>query len=118
MRYARVPKDVTLVDLITKKSGESVSFFQYACFCWLDDPKWLTPKTNLARLQKILPEFQKPPGEWMQLEDADYKVLKEIVESPGRTYNPLVHIQLSPAFDAPILGALTEDAYAIQEKAS
>jgi len=117
MRYAQVPQNIVLQDLITKKPGESVSFFQYACFCWLDDPKWLAPKTNLPRLQKVLPEFQKAPGEWMRFEDADWKLLKEIAEGGTRTYNPLVHMQLA-SFEAALLGAVTEERYAEQAKAS
>jgi hypothetical protein len=108
MRYVKVPQPVTLVDLITKKSGDAVPFCQYAMFCWLDDKRWIQPKTNLVRLQKILPEFQKQPGEWMRFEDADWKILRDVVEAGERTYNPLVHVQLS-SFDTVILNALSED---------
>lgn len=116
MRYLRIPEDIRLKNLQTKDDGQSISFHDYVYNIWLNDIRWESPKTNLARLSKILPEFDKKPGEIVELEDQDWTILKGIVDSPHvangapALYVPLVQIQLAP-FEEVLLKAPTHDIF-------
>jgi hypothetical protein len=115
MRYVQVPHTIQLKNLITKEDGERLTFRAYAYQLWLNDPRWESPKTNLLRLAKVMPEFEKLPGEWMELEDQDWAILKDIIVTPGTTagnpnlFVPLVQVQVGPKFDGAVLDAPTKD---------
>jgi hypothetical protein len=115
MRYAQVPYPIKLRDVISKKEGDVLTFQTYAVFAWLDDLRWETPKSNILRLAKVVPEFEKAPGEWMEFEDQDWEILKTIVETPGtiqgqpKLFQPLVQMQVGPTFEKAILEAKQED---------
>ncbi len=119
MRYVQNPHPVALFDRITKKYGDTLTFQQYAHQCWLNDTRWETPKTNLARLIGIVDAFGKAPGEWIELEDQDWTILKSIIDVPGtpngspNLYVPLVQIQVGPAFEGAILDAPSKDPRAV-----
>jgi hypothetical protein len=116
MHYVQIPHPIRLQDQVTKKEGEIVTFQKYAHDLWLNDPRWETPKTNLARLIGILPMFGREPGEWIELEDQDWAILKSIIDVPGTgtggaptLYAPLVQIQLGPTFEKAVLDSPTKD---------
>lgn len=116
MHYVQIPHAIQLQDPITKKGGEIVTFQKYAHDLWLNDPRWESPKANLARLMVVLPLLGKPAGEWVELEDQDWVILKSIIDVPGNgsggaptLYAPLVQIQLGPVFEKAVLEAPTKD---------
>jgi hypothetical protein len=114
MHYFVIPHDILVKDRVSGKS-EKLSFVRYADLIWLNDARWETPKTNLARLVKVIAEFDKVPGEIAMLEDQDWGILKGIIESPGAGPNgpnllvPLVQIQVGPTFEGAVLDAPTKD---------
>ena len=64
----------------------------------------------------VLPLLGKPAGEWIELEDQDWVILKSIIDVPGSgsggaptLYAPLVQIQLGPTFEKAVLEAPTKD---------
>jgi hypothetical protein len=116
MHYVQIPHSIRLQDPLTKKEGEIVSFQKFAHDLWFNDARWETPKTNLARLMVVLPLFGREPGEWVELEDQDWAILKTIIDTPGvgtgggpTLYPPLVQIQIGPTFEKAILDSPTKD---------
>jgi hypothetical protein len=114
MHYFLIPHDILVKDRVSDKS-EKLSFVRYANLIWLNDARWETPKTNLARLVKVVAELDKAPGEMAVLEDQDWTILKGIIDSPAVGANgpnllvPLVQIQVGPTFEGAILDAPTKD---------
>lgn len=115
MRYVQIPQPIQLRDRFTGKTGDTVSFRDFAMYLWLNDTRWEKPKTNLARLMKVYPQFDKSPGEWIEFEDQDWAILKGIIDSPGNhpngepvLYAPLVHLQLIE-FEKVVLEASSDD---------
>lgn len=114
MHYFHTPSDIVVKDRLTGKT-EALSFLRYAELIWFNDARWETPKTNLLRLVKVIAELEKKPGELAQLEDADWTILKTIIDQPAMGQNgpnllvPLVQIQVGPTFEGAILDASTED---------
>jgi hypothetical protein len=114
MRYLQIPQDILVKDRI-KGTIEKLSFVQYANLVWLNDARWEMPKTNLARLVKVVTEFDKTPGEWALLEDQEWTLLKAIIDTPGTGPNgptlllPLIQIQVGPVFEGAVLNAPTQD---------
>jgi hypothetical protein len=111
MRYAKIPEPFQLRDIITKVPGEKLSFQQYAVNLWLNDERWTHPKSHLARLVRVLPEFEKPPGDWMAFEDQDWAIIKSIIDDPKVLLVPLVQVQVGPVFEDVILSARTDDPF-------
>jgi hypothetical protein len=114
MHYNQIPQDILVKDRTTGKT-EKLSFLRYAELIWLNDARWETPKTNLARLVRVVAEFEKAPGDWFSLEDQDWAIVKGIIDSPAAGANgpnllvPLVQIQVGPTFEGAILDAPTKD---------
>ena len=114
MHYLQIPHAIEVTD---RKTGgkQTIPFRDFALTLWLNDSRWEKPRTNLARLGIIAPEFDKSAGEWIALEDQDYAILKSIIETPGTgptgeplLYVPLIHLQLTP-FEKAVLDAPTTD---------
>lgn len=82
MRYAKVPETVELIDDRDGTRG-TLSFYKYACMAWLDDAAWMTPKSNLASLLKVIAECKREPGETMHFEDADWAILCHVIRTPS-----------------------------------
>jgi hypothetical protein len=114
MHFFQIPHDILVKDRVTDKT-EKLSFVRYANLIWLNDSRWETPKSNLARLVKVVTEFDKAPGEWAMLEDSEWLILKSIIETPGTgpggpiLLTPLVQIQVGPTFEGVVLDAPTKD---------
>jgi hypothetical protein len=88
MKFLIVPPDVTLRDLVTRKpTGEAYSFWRWFQEIVLMDQRfsvgWKTGRTA-AKLSDLL--FEKPAGAVVQIEDADWDLLKEAVEEPRRIH--------------------------------
>src|ERR1017187_3621043 len=91
---------------------EAISFYRFAKLCWLDDSAWLTPKSNLAHLLSVMKAIDAPAGEKAMLENADYEVLKKVVENPQLAPNGVPQHYLTPqvilqcsAFESAVLEA-------------
>lgn len=114
MHYFPIPHDILVKDRVSGKT-EKLSFVHYANLIWLNDARWETPKTNLARLVKVIQELDKVPGEMATLEDQDWAILKGIIESPAMGANgpnllvPLIQIQVGPTFEGAVLDAPSND---------
>jgi hypothetical protein len=68
----------------------------------------------------VLPLLGRAPGEWVELEDQDWVILKSIIDMPGvgsggapTLYSPLVQIQVGPTFERAILDSPTKDPRAV-----
>lgn len=97
-----VPSSIILKDLITGQPGEAMSFRKHAYMVWFCDFRWSNPNTNIDRLIKVMPEFEKKPGEVIQLEDQDYSILSAVIRTPSDgspALGPLVQVQLRPFKD-------------------
>jgi hypothetical protein len=82
MKTILVPAPVTLVDRITRETGRTYSFHDWACMAWFNDVRWHQGE-NLARLVKIVNLFdQAVVGKPLLFEDADYAILAQIVQAP------------------------------------
>jgi len=114
MRYIQIPQDILVKDRILNKT-EKLSFLRYAELIWLNDARWETPKTNLARLIRVIAEFEKAPSDWALLEDQDWNIVKGIIDTPANgpggpvLLTPLVQIQVGPTFEGAVLDAPTKD---------
>jgi hypothetical protein len=119
MRYVTIPADVRVFDPKTEKE-EFFSFKKYATLIWLDDVRWLTPKTRLANLLRVLSEFDKEPNDVASLEDADWDILKKIIEEPGTgpsgpiLLRPTIQVQVGPPFEKAVLEAATSIPATVQ----
>jgi len=115
MRYFQIPETIQLTEPVT---GEPISaamngivtFHAYAISWWLNSPRWSAP-VWLARLALLLPQFDKKPGEWVEIEDADYAHLLDIVRKADLRQDgscnrppPLFQLQLR-AFEQAVLKA-------------
>lgn len=107
MKYAIVPSAVAVKNPHTGDVDATVTLRMLAMRLWLDDQRWEKPRANLARLMKILPEFEKEPGQIMNFEDADYAILRDIITKPFvdqnggvKLFQPLVQIQVKSLEDA------------------
>jgi hypothetical protein len=79
---------------------EPISFLRYATHCWLDDMRaWSDEQgkgsiVKMHRWQKVIERFEAAKqGDWITLDDADYAILKGIVEKPMRFF-PSAHATL------------------------
>lgn len=114
MHYLTIPQDIVVRDRVNGTT-EKLSFLRYAEIIWLNDARWEMPKTNLLRLVKVIAEFEKKPGELVMLEDADWEIVKSIIDKPTMGQNgpnllvPLVQIQVGPTFEGVVLDASTEE---------
>lgn len=116
MKYFQIPSAIQLVDkLAPDVKGESVTFFKLAISYWLNSNRWETPKSNLAKLVKVVAQLEKAPLEWAALEDAEWDILADIIRNPDAQNGsprpnappPLVMIQLV-AFDEAVLNAVSD----------
>jgi hypothetical protein len=115
MRYVQIPQPIQLRDRFRGTTGDTVTFRDFALSLWLNDTRWEKPKTNLARLMKVYPQFGREPGNWIELEDQDWAILKNIIDVPAAhpsgepvLYAPLIHLQLLD-FEKAVLEAPVED---------
>jgi len=114
MRYFQIPHDIVVRDRASNRT-EILSFVKYANLIWLNDVRWETPKSNLARLVKVVEQLDKAPGEVAALEDQDWKIVANIINVPGNGPNgpnllvPLVQIQVGPTFEGAVLNATEKD---------
>lgn len=119
MRYFPIPHNIMIKDRVSGNS-ESFSFVRYANLIWFNDTRWETPKSNLARLIKVIAELEKAPGEMAMLEDQDWGIVKSIIDQPGLVNGaagpgvplllvPTMQIQVGPTFEGAVLEAVTED---------
>ena len=99
MDDVQIPHAIQLQDPITKKGGEIVTFQKYAHDPWLNDPRWESPKVNLARLMVVLPLLGNSAGEWIELEDQDWVILSR--SSTFRATGPRSANVLRPARSDP-----------------
>jgi hypothetical protein len=122
MKYFAIPDDVTIRNRYAEATGSApgsstFSFLRYATIAWLDDVRWLTPKSHMSNLVRVVREFEKKPGEIACLEDADWNILSDIIQKPGALQNnqgpnllrPLVQIQVGPPFEEAVLQASKTD---------
>lgn len=121
MKFFPIPHNIMVRDRISGNS-ESFSFVRYANLIWFNDTRWETPKSNLARLVKVIAEFEKAPGEMALLEDQDWAIVKSIIDQPGQVNGgpgapsgvplllvPTMQIQVGPTFEGAVLEAVTKD---------
>jgi hypothetical protein len=107
MKVIQIPTPITLRDpktgqLATNQEGV-VSFRDYLYAQVLDDTRWYEPKTRLTSLIRVQTAIDSLKSTEMVLDDADWKILKEIVETPNKlkmSPNPLIQMQLLPFDDA------------------
>lgn len=108
MRYAIVPQHIGLRNPKTG-TAEFVTFKNYLTQFVFDDLRWQRPLTNMARLPLVMRECEKAPGELLEWEDADHRILVDILTNPlyheksGLPLNlpsPLFALQLQPFVDA------------------
>jgi|ERR1700722_7988517 len=99
MLKARVPTSVTLKDSITGKTGQTLSFKEYAYSHWFTDNRWVTPLTNIDIFLKVKKEVDKPEGADMNFEDADQTLFAEIVRTVPHE-PPLIYLQVKKFDDA------------------
>ena len=120
MRHIQHPQDIyvkpwtAILAMEPNAKPEKMSFLRYASTIWLDDQRALLDDKNhvslirTRRWQKVLDAFENSkPGEWISLEDEDYKTLQKIVESPAK----LVSVPLTLgciAFSEAVLQAPSE----------
>lgn len=118
MKYIEVPDTIALVNPETGESVEGqtfMSFRSYAYRVWLADKRGIdgnadtTAPEATERWAKVISAFAKAQaGGVVALEDADYKVLKKIVETPSLIIgNALIEVQLMPFVQA-VLKATNE----------
>jgi len=111
MKYVQVPEPIRLIDPNTKQDGGTLTLEQYATAFWFNSPRWQTPLTNMASLVKLVDQFKKLPGEWMQFEDQEYKLLVPIIKEPDTNQGkvqlplPLIYVQLIP-YETAVFNAL------------
>lgn len=98
-----VPAPITLRDSITGRPGQTLTFREYAYGHWLTAQQWSNPLTNIDIFLKVKKEIDKPEGETMSFEDADWKFLVDVVKT-AQHEPPLVYIQIK-GFDDAILDA-------------
>jgi hypothetical protein len=114
MKFIQVPNPIRLTDPITGQPAQNpeLTFRTYGLQFWFNDSRWQKPISNMARLVKVLNAFESACiGETIKLEDADYAILKTIIESPTPEQSlplPLFMLQLQPFADA-VLGAKDKD---------
>ena len=111
MRYFQVPEpiQITIATGLPEPKTELMPFHRYATACWLDDPRAIRGSfEKQVRWAKVLDQFAKTtPGQWIALEDADYAVLREIVNAPDMSFAPTVTIQCI-AFSRAVLEAVEQ----------
>lgn len=111
MRYFQIPAAIELKHPSTGSTiGTPYPFKTHAHVQWLADRRWYTPITRLARIVGVQKVLEQPEGSAAELEDADWAILKEIIDAPTVTNlqpNPLVQVQLA-AFDRAVLDAPTK----------
>jgi hypothetical protein len=118
MKYITVPNPIRLHDPITGQpaSNPELTLKTYGLQFWFNDSRWQKPLSNMTRLVKVLDAFEgKIAGEVIRLEDADYSVLKAIIESPTQDQAlplPLFMLQLQPFMDA-VLEAASKDPHEV-----
>jgi hypothetical protein len=113
MKYIKVPEPIVLRDPKTSQQGTSpdsvVSFRDFLYLQVLTDARWYEPKTRLVSLLRLQGKIDAATTS-LDLEDADYAILKDIVERPAKGFmhpNPLLQAQLI-AFDKAVLSASDE----------
>jgi hypothetical protein len=122
-RKIRVPRDITIVDPITRiplrtapeaGRGEgrtlTQSFGEFAIRAWCNDPRvGFSPERMRRLVAHILPALEKARGgEELLLEDQDWALLEPIVNdpqigqmNPGTGHiSPIYNAQLLPFYDA------------------
>lgn len=105
MKTIKVPRDIVLVDPITGASGDTLAFKNTAIYLWLNDPRANSGPVSTARWSKVIDQFIAcTPDSSIYLEDEDYNLLKNIVETPQAKYPPLVARQVI-AFDRAVIDA-------------
>jgi hypothetical protein len=103
MKTSKVPKTITLRDPISGKTGQVLSFKEYAYGHWFADQRWANPLTNVDIFLKCKREVDKEEGQDMNFEDADHAFFSDIVRSVP--HEPaLIYIQIR-GFDDAILNA-------------
>lgn len=103
MKNSKVPKSIVLKDPISGKSGQALSYREYAYGHWFADQRWANPLTNIDIFIKCKREVDKPEGEEMIFEDADQAFFAEIVRTVPHE-PPLIYMQIK-TFDDTILNA-------------
>lgn len=89
-KYICVPESITFRNLITRTSleGEEYSFFRWIQGECLNDTRFGTNwKAGRSAAQIADAFFGAKAGDWVELETADYELLKEAAQEPMR-YDP------------------------------
>lgn len=124
MRHIRVPEPILATHPVTKQPIPDVpggtakvqSFLEYACNCWLNDPRAGRSPVAIARWTRVVEKFMQAEAEmqrakrgavYLSLEDADYATLRAIVEAPEAGYAPLIAASFAPFWQA-VLDATEE----------
>lgn len=89
MRYIKVPEPVALKNA----DRESIKFTEWMESIVLVDAKLGKTAKSLMATADILKKLEKTNGV-LELTDAEWELLKPIVEEPSVGYNPVVGVQL------------------------
>lgn len=83
-KFICVPAPVKLREMITRKeTGDTYDFFRFVQLNLLSDIRfgatWKTGRMAERISDKL---FDAKPGDWVELESADYDLLKQVAEEP------------------------------------
>ena len=108
-KYIQIPEDIKLKDLLTREQleGEPYTFWKYLQGILLNDTRFgANWKMGRSAAQISDAFFEKAAGTWVELETADYELLKAVAEEPKQFdmatrqtvggYNPLLLQQIGP----------------------
>lgn len=106
MKSFSIPEDIQIVDPLSGKEGDKVSFVSWFFQTVLNDQRMGLTPAKLARVVKLSDQAKDwKPGSKPELEDADFETVKKIVEEPQNTMGGVLFSSQLLPFSTAVLSA-------------